>query len=177
MRALRQGLSLSMAERQALIDLFFAHIAPSKGSVIAGYWPAGGECDARVIMGESLRRGYQCALPVVQRGSRILRFSSYANESVLQSGVFGIHEPAGQGDIMPDIVIVPLLAFDGQGHRLGQGGGYYDATLAVLRAQKPVIAVGLAYAQQECQDGAFVVEDHDQKLDWILTPAQMKAFS
>jgi 5-formyltetrahydrofolate cyclo-ligase len=76
----------------------------------------------------------------------------------------------------PDIVIVPLLAFDRRGYRLGQGGGHYDATLEKLRAKKKIIAVGLAYAQQACLFN-LPVEDHDQKLDWVITPQGAHSFN
>jgi 5-formyltetrahydrofolate cyclo-ligase len=68
---------------------------------------------------------------------------------------------------IPDLILVPVLAFDKLGYRLGQGGGYYDRTLAALRAVKSVVAVGLAYAGQEIDEVPY--EDHDAKLDWIVT--------
>ena len=85
-----------------------------------------------------------------------------------------VHE--GTQWLEPDVVIVPLLAFDRRGYRLGQGGGYYDATLADLRAKKNIIAVGLAYAQQACLFN-LPVEEHDQKLDWVVTPQGAQEFS
>ena len=176
MRALRKGLSLSGAAQTRLVELFFAHIPLSSGMVIAGYWPMGGECDARVILHEAQRRGYSCALPVIEAGQRVLSFALYQDGDALVEGALSIAEPVSKDMIVPDIVIVPLLAFDAAGQRLGQGGGYYDATLAHLRALKPICAVGLAYAQQECKDAPLVVEAHDQPLDWIITPQQAKQF-
>ena len=68
----------------------------------------------------------------------------------------------------PDVVLCPLLAFDRTGHRLGYGGGFYDRTLARLRALKPVVAIGLAYDEQRVD--AVPHLDYDERLDWVLTP-------
>lgn len=176
MRRLRRGLSLSMDDRERLISHFFDALPLKSTDLIAGYWPEAGECDVRVILGEALRRGYRCALPVVERGSRLLSFAPYGNDSAMRVGSFGIKEPVDAARLVPDVVIVPLLAFDAHGARLGQGGGYYDVTLAHLRAQKPICAVGLAYAQQECKDTPLLTEAHDQALDWIVTPQEVKSF-
>ena len=78
-------------------------------------------------------------------------------------------------ELTPDLVVVPLLAFDGAGARLGQGGGYYDRTLAALRAAGPVVALGLAYAGQEV--ARLPVEAHDQRLDAVLTEAGLRRFA
>ena len=83
---------------------------------------------------------------------------------------FGTREPVESApEIEPDLLLVPLLAFDAQGYRLGYGGGFYDRTLAGLRQRKPILAVGFAYAEQEVD--AVPCEGHDQRLDALLTPA------
>ena len=74
-----------------------------------------------------------------------------------------------RGEVEPHIVLTPLLAFDANGFRLGYGGGFYDRTLAKLRAKKPVVAVGVAYDEQRVD--AVPVESYDQRLDWVLTPS------
>ena len=122
-----------------------------------------------------LRGNITCALPCVEEGSRILQFARWTDQSEMTSGKFDILEPAEKGYITPDIVLVPLLAFDRKGHRLGYGGGYYDATLAALRAEHTIIAVGLAYAQQACLFN-LPTEPHDQKLDWVITPERAHYF-
>jgi 5-formyltetrahydrofolate cyclo-ligase len=83
----------------------------------------------------------------------------------------GLVAPAGENPIVePDLVVAPLLAFDRQGRRLGQGGGYYDRALAALRARKPVFVLGLAYVGQETH--GLPDEPHDQRLDAILTESE-----
>ena len=78
-------------------------------------------------------------------------------------------EPEGEQALEPDIFIVPMLSFDRRGYRLGQGGGYYDATLSAYRKKKSVQAIGIGYAAQAVLF-TLPVELHDQKMDWILTP-------
>jgi 5-formyltetrahydrofolate cyclo-ligase len=88
----------------------------------------------------------------------------------LVGGVWGISEPtADKPEVEPDILLVPLLAFDNAGRRLGYGGGFYDRTLHALRAKKQVTAVGLAYDEQRVD--AVPHLDYDQRLDWVLTPS------
>jgi 5-formyltetrahydrofolate cyclo-ligase len=78
----------------------------------------------------------------------------------------------GTGELSPDILLVPLLAFDARGYRIGYGGGHFDATLAELRAAKPILAVGLAYAAQEVDE--VPREPHDERLDWIVTEREAR---
>lgn len=93
----------------------------------------------------------------------------------MDSGVWGIAEPkVASPEVEPDVVLVPLLAFDCLGWRLGYGGGYYDRTLAALRGRKNITAVGLAYEGQEV--AAVPHLDYDQRLDWVLTPSGARAF-
>ena len=81
----------------------------------------------------------------------------------------GIREPGSQARVLePDVLLVPLLAFDRSGHRLGYGGGYYDRTLRDLRRRRPIVAVGLAFGCQEVD--AVPHLDYDERLDWVLTP-------
>ena len=88
----------------------------------------------------------------------------------MESGTWGIAEPLpSRPALEPDIVMVPLLAFDVQGYRLGYGGGFYDRSLAGLRAKKPIVAVGIAY--DELKVDAVPHLDYDQRVDWVLTPS------
>jgi 5-formyltetrahydrofolate cyclo-ligase len=88
----------------------------------------------------------------------------------MQAAQWGIAEPmADKPEVEPDVLLVPLLAFDKHGHRLGYGGGFYDRTLMKLRVKKPVVAVGLAYDELEVD--AVPHESYDQRLDWVLTPS------
>ncbi len=155
--------------------LFIEHVAVSPGQVVAGYWPIGKEFDVRYILDDLLKAGVTCALPVAGKDTRIMRFIRWTAELPLTKGVHGTMEPADGDHVDPDILLVPLLAFDRRGYRLGQGGGYYDATLADLRARKHIVAVGVGYAQQAVLFN-LPVEDHDQKLDMIITPRGVHDF-
>lgn len=148
---------------------FLEAVNPQKGQIVAGYWPKGREFDCRPIMDEVMKLGCQCALPVVEKDSRILKFAAWADGQPLQKGAFGIMEPQEKNFVKPDILIVPVLAFDRHGYRLGYGGGYYDATLASLREHKEIVAAGTAYGQQAVLFN-LPVEEHDQRMDWIITP-------
>ena len=158
------------------VEHFFTAVNPQLEQTIAGYWPTEREFDPRPVLFEALQRGYVCGLPAVMKGSKILRFLRWQENTDLAKGVHGIFEPpAESATIEPDIVLVPLLAYDRRGYRLGYGGGYYDATLADLRARKPLLAVGMAYAQQACLF-PLPAEAHDQRLDLVITPQGAQDF-
>lgn len=157
------------------ITLFCNHLQPQPGQVVALYWPKGREFDTRGLMEQLLRDGVVCALPVVVPGSKVMVFRRWREGEELAPGAFDIMQPTGGDIVRPDIVVVPLLAFDRRGHRLGYGGGYYDATLADLRAGGPVVAVGFAYAQQAVLFN-LPAEEHDIPLDWVITPAKAHRF-
>lgn len=165
----RARLDPAVETPEAAAELFFQSIKPQPGQVVAAYWPKGREFDPSPIIERLLADGITCALPVCRPDSLELGFARWNETIELKEGAFGIMEPAVHDWVEPDIVIVPLLAFDRQGYRLGQGGGYYDATLAALRAKKDIVAVGVAYAQQAVLL-KLPSEPHDQKLDWVITP-------
>jgi 5-formyltetrahydrofolate cyclo-ligase len=105
---------------------------------------------------------------VVAGRGKPLTMRAWAFGEPLVSGVWGIREPPlSAPDVFPDILIVPLLAFDRTGHRIGYGAGYYDMTIARLRGVKPVIAVGIAYAAQEIAE--IPTTERDARLDFVLT--------
>ncbi len=156
-------------DMDAAVSLFLDNIKPAADQVVAAYWPKGREFDTGPILEQLLGREITCALPIVQKDSRILKFACWDESIELKKGTFGIMEPDSESWIEPDIVIVPMLAFDRRGGRLGYGGGYYDATLKALREKKDIIAVGVAYAQQACLF-SLPLEPHDERLDWIITP-------
>jgi 5-formyltetrahydrofolate cyclo-ligase len=110
------------------------------------------------------------ALPVVVGKGKPLIFRAWAPGDAMDKGVWDIPQPKlDRPAVEPDILLVPLLAFDARGRRLGYGGGFYDRTLAELRARKPIVAVGLAYDEQRID--AVPHLDYDQQLDWVLTPS------
>lgn len=133
-------------------------------AVYGVYHPMGSELDPGAIRIAGARR----ALPVVVDRDAPLVFRLYHPGDPLEPDALGIPSPTQDAaTIFPDVLFVPLLAFDRQGGRLGQGGGLYDRTLAALRARGPLLAVGLAYAGQEVD--SLTLEPHDQRLDAILT--------
>lgn len=148
---------------------FMEALKPQKGQIVAGYWPKGREFDTHPILDEVMKIGCTVALPVIQKDSRVLKFVKWEEGDELTEGPFGVLQPTAIDFIDPDIVLVPLLAFDRHGYRLGYGGGYYDATIADLRSRKEIIAAGVAYGQQAVLFN-LAIEAHDQQMDWIITP-------
>lgn len=144
-------------------------------ATVSAFWPIKDEIDIRPLMVEFFNQGCQMALPVVQgRGKRLL-FRAWRPGDPLEAGVFGTLQPsARREEVEPDALLVPLLACDGEGWRLGYGGGFYDRTLEALRAERHVTAVGVGF------DAQFVPEvphgPSDQRLDWLLTDRRACAF-
>jgi 5-formyltetrahydrofolate cyclo-ligase len=112
--------------------------------------------------------GVNLALPVIAGRGQPLTMRAWSFDAALAAGVWGIREPTTDAsDVVPDVLIVPLLAFDRRGYRLGYGGGYYDRTIARLGAMKPVIAIGLAFAAQQIDE--VPTTSRDERLDLVLT--------
>lgn len=134
----------------------------------AGYWPKASELDPRPLLRALDGRGFACALPVVAGCGQPLRFRRWSPGMALEPASFGLREPPETAlEILPDVILTPLLAFDSGGRRLGYGGGFYDRTLGRLRQSRLVLAVGLAYAFQ-CVD-VVPVAVGDQPLEWVVT--------
>lgn len=139
-----------------------------EGTIVAGYSPIRSECDPVPLMRSLAAKGAQLALPVVHAKDRELTFSEWRQGEQLTVGPYGILQPRAEAiPLHPDIILVPLAAFDRRCRRIGYGAGYYDRTLAHLRRQRPVIAVGIAFAAQEVE--AVPADDHDERLDLVLT--------
>ena len=141
------------------------------GATVGGYWPQGSELDCRPLLLALHDLGCWCALPVIVAPDQPLRFRLWQPGDTLAAGAAGIPEPVeGAPEILPETLLVPLLGFDAAGHRLGQGGGYYDRTLAAMRASgDPALAIGLAFEAQHLPP--LPTKPHDQQLDWIVTEA------
>ncbi len=165
----RDRIDRDQTDFETIIEVFFENFTPNKNQTIALYWPAGKEFDCRFLMDELVKQGVHCALPCVVKDTRVMGFIEWSHDTKMREGAFGIQEPEEGAVVIPDIIIAPLLAFDQKGYRLGQGGGYYDATLEALRRQKEITYIGLGYAEQ-----AVLLklprEEHDVPLDYILTP-------
>jgi 5-formyltetrahydrofolate cyclo-ligase len=153
----------------AVRDHFMAAVKLPPGSIVGGYWPMGTELDVRPLMIALHERGHVCALPVAQR-RQPLTFHIWQPHDKLVAGVFGIlmpdhHTPT----VVPDVLLVPLLAFDAAGMRIGYGGGYIDRTIPEIRRRKDLLTVGIAYAAQ--QVAKVPADPFDQRLDWVVTEA------
>lgn len=165
MRALRRQLAAGAPDAARRVTANLPEGWPETPVATYGvYHPIGSELDPGAIRIAGARQ----ALPVVVDRDASLVFRLYQPGDPLEPDALGLPAPTQDVEVVfPDVVFVPLLAFDRRGGRLGQGGGFYDRTLAALRARGPVLAVGLAYAGQEVDH--LVLEPHDQRLDAILT--------
>lgn len=117
------------------------------GSTVGIYWPFRGEPDLREWAASAIARGARIALPVVVAKGQPLVFRSWAPGEKLEKGVWNIPIPAGGEQVLPDLVIAPLVGFDEAGYRLGYGGGFYDRTLAAMPARPQTIGVGFGFAR------------------------------
>lgn len=143
-------------------------LAPCPDVVLSGYWPMRGEADPLPAMAR--HRGPLC-LPVVTGKAVPLVFRAW-DGGALEPGPYGTAHPSESAAVrVPQVLIVPLAAFDRQGHRIGYGGGYYDRTLQLLRETGPVMAIGLGFATQELPD--IPAERFDQRLDLIVTDREV----
>ena len=135
---------------------------------VSGYWPMRSELDPRPLLVALANTGREVALPAVTGFGRPLEFRRWRPGMVLAAGRFGTqHPPPDAKPVEPDVLLVPLLAFDRRHYRLGYGAGFYDRTLADLRARKTVLAIGVAFAAQRIE--AVPIDSWDQPLDLVLT--------
>jgi 5-formyltetrahydrofolate cyclo-ligase len=171
----RSAISDRVALSRRIAKHFLEQIPIPAGATVSLFVAIGEEADPVPLI-EALRaRGNPIALPRVVGKGKPLAFHLYAPGAKLVPGVFGLSQPASDWpEAAPDILAVPLLAFDASGNRLGYGAGFYDRTLSGLRAKKTVLAAGYAFAAQE----VAVVPHHegDQKLDWIVTDEGARRF-
>lgn len=147
----------------------------ARSSVVAAYWPLRDELDPRPAMLALLGLGHLLCLPVVVGAGRPLVFRAWTPEVSLVPAGFGTQVPAADAvERTPSVLLVPLVGFDDEGYRLGYGGGFYDRTLAMLRAEGPVLAIGIGYDAQRVE--RLPREATDERLDWIVTESGARAF-
>ncbi|ARE41933.1 5-formyltetrahydrofolate cyclo-ligase [Rhodovulum sp. P5] len=150
----------------AACDRLVEMLAAEYGRPVAGYMPIRSEIDPRPAMADLSRQG-PVGVPVIEAPGRPLSFHLWTPECALVDGPFGAAVPATAMPMVPEILIVPLVAFDRSCNRLGYGGGFYDRTIAALAALGPIRTIGLAYAAQELP--RIPTEPTDRKLDAIVT--------
>ncbi|MFN3845430.1 MAG: 5-formyltetrahydrofolate cyclo-ligase [Paracoccaceae bacterium] len=153
---------------ELLADVLAAH----RGAVLSGYMPMRTEIDPLPAM--SAHQG-PVGVPVIKGRGQPLRFREWSPGCALVAGDFGALIPADGAWLDPAVLIVPLLAFDARGYRLGYGGGFYDRTLEGLRARHPVVAIGFAFAAQEVAE--VPIDATDQRLDMIVTDQGVRQFA
>ena len=173
MIAKREALPVAdrVAAAEAIAKRGFPVIIPA-GSVLSGYSPLKSEISPVPLMRMAAEAGAKLALPVVVKRGMPLTMRVWAFGEALGSGQWGIREPKSEAlEVFPDFLIVPLAAFGRSGFRLGYGAGYYYMTIARLRAMKPIIAMGIAFAAQEVKD--LPKTPRDEKLDFILTEREV----
>ena len=164
----RDAFERSATAGRQIADLFLQNIAWRPDQVVSGYVPIGQEADVMPLLQALALRHVGLALPVVTERSAPLRFRAWAPGDALEQAGFNCRQPlavAAWAD--PDLLLVPMLAFDRSGARLGYGGGYYDRTLSALRRDRPITAIGIAFAAQEWE--SLPCDPHDQRLDFIVT--------
>jgi 5-formyltetrahydrofolate cyclo-ligase len=170
--------AMPAAERQTAAETIARRAFPlpiTPGIIVSGFSPIRTEINPLPLLRKLADIGARLALPVVAGKGKPLIMRAYTFGQELKAGVWGIREPKDDApELDPDILIVPLAAFDRHGNRIGHGAGYYDMTINRLRALKPVAAVGIAYALQEVAE--VPVTPRDARLDLVLTENEVIDF-
>jgi 5-formyltetrahydrofolate cyclo-ligase len=176
--ALARRDAIAPEARAAAAEAVAARALPfeiAQGAVVSGYSPIRNELDPMPLMHKLAGLGARLALPSVTARGHALIFRAFSPGDRLTLGALGIPEPSpAAAEVVPDVMLVPLAAFDRLGHRIGYGAGHYDFTFAHLRKTKPVIGVGLAFTAQEIK--AIPALSHDVALDYVLTEAKVFDF-
>jgi 5-formyltetrahydrofolate cyclo-ligase len=164
----RMAAAQALAKRGLPIEI-------TPGMVVSGYSPIRNEIDPAPLMRKLAEAGARLALPAVMARGKSLAFRAWSPDDRLMLGPLGIPEPSPAAtELIPDVMLVPLAAFDPQGHRIGYGAGHYDFTLEHLRKVKAVIAAGVAFAVQQIK--AVPALPHDVALDYVLTEKKVFDF-
>ena len=176
--ALAKRDALPAAGRQAAAEAIAARGIPievTPGMIVSGFMPMQTEINPLPLMRKLAEAGAQLALPAIAGRGRPLIMRAWHFGTPLKAGQWGIREPMPDApEVAPDILIVPLAAFDRHGHRIGYGAGYYDMTINALRAKKKVMAVGIAFAAQEIP--RVPATERDARLDLVLTEREVVDF-
>ncbi len=176
-QALAKRDALPAAERQAAAETIATRAFPVEvaGTIVSGFMPMKTEINPLPLLRKLADAGAQMALPAIAGRGKPLIMRAWKIGDPLQTGQWGIREPTPEAaEVAPDILIVPLAAFDRAGHRIGYGAGYYDMTIKALRAKKKVVAIGVAFAAQEI--ARVPATTRDARLDLVLTEREVIDF-
>ena len=169
--ALARRDAMPAAARQEAAETVAARAFPVEvkpGTIVSGFSPMKTEINPLPLMRKLADAGANLALPAIDGRGHPLIMRAWTFGDPFKAGQWGIREPVPEAaEVAPDILIVPLACFDRAGHRVGYGAGYYDMTIAALRAKKKVIAVGIAFAVQEIPQ--VPATERDERLDLVLT--------
>lgn len=170
--------AMPAANRQAAAEQIAARGLPvdvKPGTIVAGFMPMKTEINPLPLLRKLADEGAGLALPCIVGRGHPLIMRAYKIGDAFKSGQWGIREPLPEApEVKPDILLVPLVAFDRAGQRVGYGAGYYDRTIAALRAVKPVTTIGLAFSVQEIPQ--VPATEHDERLDFVLTEKEIISF-
>jgi 5-formyltetrahydrofolate cyclo-ligase len=153
------------AEASARLAALELPFQPSSGLLVSGFWPMRSEVDVRPLMQRLAEAGCRLSLPRIEEGRLVFRHWAFGDP--LEEGGFGTRVPAASAALcQPEVILTPLVAFDGRGARLGYGKGYYDGAIARLSFRRP-LTLGIAFSVQQVQE--VPTESHDRMLDYVLT--------
>jgi 5-formyltetrahydrofolate cyclo-ligase len=174
--ARRAGLPVHTPDvAQRMAENFLKAVPLPPGAIVSAYIAIGEEANPAPLMQALRARGHGIALPRVVGKGKPLAFHLHSAGTKLVPGPFGLLQPAPDWPLVePDVLAVPMLAFDNRGNRIGYGAGFYDRSLAGLRAKKAIIAAGFAFAGQEVAEVPH--HEGDEKLDWIVTELGVRRF-
>ncbi len=171
----RTAQEISEKSAAQIADHLVSRFGSQSGCVVSGYIAIGSEIDVLPALCELEACNLRAVLPVVVGEGRPLIFRRWEQDLKLEPGPLRTRHPSASSlEMKPDLLIIPLLAFDAEGFRIGWGGGFYDRTLSKLRAEKSVTAVGAAFSSQQVDK--VPREDHDVRLDWVVTEAGLTQF-
>lgn len=159
---------LAAVARTALCQAGLDFLQRDNPGSVSGFRPMQSEIDCAALMTRLASQGWTTCLPIVTAMRVPLTFRAWRDGDPLEPGHWDIPVPlATAREVNPDVFLVPLLAFDDEGYRLGYGGGFYDRTLDLARSEREIVAVGIAYSGQKVE--RVPRNSYDQPLDWILT--------
>lgn len=175
---LAQRDAMPAAERQAAAETLAARGLPVEvkpGQIVSGFMPMKTEINPLPLLRKLAGEGAKLALPCIVGRGKPLIMRAYQFGDAFKSGQWGIREPMPEApEVKPDILLVPLVCFDRSGQRIGYGAGYYDRTIANLRALKKLTTIGVAFAMQEIPQ--VPATEHDERLDFVLTEKEILTF-